>query len=191
MTSLPDIKISHLGICVEDIEAMRRFYLDILGFTETDRGETLGLDIVFLSRSPNAHHQIVLTTGRPPNLGRNLIAPMFGPVINQISFELNSLAELRQTYNYLLEKGISDILPANHGTAWSLYFDDPEGNKIEIFVDSDWYCLQPVMEPFDFSNSDSEIITATQKMCEAMPGYQPMEKWRAKVAVAMTSQATN
>lgn len=185
MTDLPNIRISHLGICVEDMEAMRNFYVDILGFTETDRGETLGMEIVFLSRSPSAHHQIVLATGRPPGLGRNRIAPMFGPVINQISFELDSLAELRRAFAYLGEKGIADILPANHGSAWSLYFDDPEGNKIEFFVDSDWYCAQPVLEPLDFSLEDAAICDATRALCQAGSDYQSAAAWRSGMAKRM------
>lgn len=182
---MPNIRISHLGICVENLPIMEKFYTDILGFTVTDRGNALGMDLVFLSRSPKAHHQIVLATGRPANIGRNTIAPVFGPVINQISFELDNLADLKTMHQYLQEKGVSDFLLANHGTAWSIYFDDPEGNKIEIFVDSEWYCEQPVVEPLDLSLPDSDILEKTRKLAQSGKRYRHIDDWRREIARKM------
>ena len=37
----------------------------------------------------------------------------------------------------------------NHGNAWSVYFRDPEGNRIEIFCDTEWYIEQPCVEDLD------------------------------------------
>src|SRR6266478_6728786 len=61
----PRLRFSHFGLSVQDIHAMERFYCDLLGFSVTDRGEALGFELVFLSRSPEDHHQIVLATGKP------------------------------------------------------------------------------------------------------------------------------
>ena len=49
---------------------MGRFYQDVLGFTRTDKGSMPGpggalLELVFLSRDPEEHHQIVFCSGRP------------------------------------------------------------------------------------------------------------------------------
>lgn len=182
---MPNIRMSHLGICVEDLVEMENFYTGILGFTVTDRGEVLGMDIVFLSRDPGSHHQVVLTTGRPRNIGRNVLAPDFGAVINQISFELSNLTELKQMYEYLLGKGLTDFMLANHGTAWSIYFDDPEGNKIEIFVDSEWYCAQPIVEPLDLSLPDDVIIARTLELARSGKNFQPIEEWRRNISGKM------
>ena len=64
----PNLKFAHMGLVVSDIEVMTRFYVDVLGFTVTDRGVFGAMDVVFMSRDPEEHHQIVLTTGRPRNL---------------------------------------------------------------------------------------------------------------------------
>lgn len=31
------------------------------------------------------------------------------------------------------------VAPRNHGNAWSIYFADPEGNRIELYTPSPWY----------------------------------------------------
>ena len=127
-----------MGISVTDIEKMEAFYTNVLGFAVTDRGEAAGMQIVFLSRDPMDHHQIVLATGRPAQMPSNTANPQFGPSINQISFRMGSLADLRDIHERLGTGGGSDLFPANHGIAWSIYAHDPEGNNLEFFVDTDW-----------------------------------------------------
>ncbi|MBC7203482.1 MAG: VOC family protein, partial [Pusillimonas sp.] len=126
-----NLKFSHMGLSVKDIGVMEEFYTKVLGFTVTDRGETAGMKLVFLSRDPLEHHQIVLATGRPERLPPNSANPQFGPSINQISFKLGDLSDLREIHERLTEAGSSNIFPANHGIAWSVYAHDPEGNNLE------------------------------------------------------------
>lgn len=83
--SAPNLMFSHMGLSVKDIAPMEVFHVDVLGFTVTDRGDAEGMALVFLSRSPDDHHQIVLATGRPDTLPANTANRQFGPSINQIS----------------------------------------------------------------------------------------------------------
>ena len=78
---------SHMGFYVRDLERMARFYKDVLCFFETDQGDLGPVQLVFLSRDPSEHHQIVLATGRPADLSFS--------VINQISLRVPDLATLR------------------------------------------------------------------------------------------------
>ena len=181
-----NLMFSHMGLSVKDIAKMEDFYTRVLGFTATDRGEAGGMKLVFLSRDPNDHHQIVLATGRPDTLPANTANPQFGPSINQISFKMGSLTDLRDMHERLLAEGGSNLFPANHGVAWSIYAHDPEGNNLEFFVDSDWYITQPFLIPLDLSKSDAEILAETRKMCESSEGYEPYTDWRHKVAARMT-----
>ena len=125
-----------MGLSVKNVALMERFYTRVLGFAVTDRGHAGGMDLVFLSRSPDDHHQIVLASGRPPELPGNTANPQFGPSINQISFKMGTLDDLRDMLARLETGGGSDLFPANHGIAWSIYAHDPEGNNLEFFVDS-------------------------------------------------------
>jgi len=184
--SAPNLMFSHMGISVTDIEKMERFYTNVLGFAVTDRGEAAGMQIVFLSRDPMDHHQIVLATGRPAQLPANTANPQFGPSINQISFKMGSLADLRDIHERLMTGGGSDIFPANHGIAWSIYAHDPEGNNLEFFVDTDWYVTQPFLIPLELSKTDAEIAALTKDLCETSAGYEPYGDWRDRVAKRMT-----
>jgi catechol-2,3-dioxygenase len=177
---------SHMGLSVIDIDTMERFYTEVLGFTVTDRGEIPGMKLVFLSRDPMDHHQIVLATGRPENMPQNTGDPWFGPSINQVSFKMGSIGDLRDIKGRLEAWGVKDMMPANHGIAWSIYVHDPEGNNLEFFVDSDWYMDQPFLIPLDFERTDEEIYSLTKELCEKSPGFEPYDFWRARVAKRMT-----
>ena len=54
------ISLSHFELYVNDVSSMQAFYTLVLGFVVTDRGAG-GSGMVFLSRSVNEHHQLVLT----------------------------------------------------------------------------------------------------------------------------------
>ena len=182
----PNLKFSHMGLSVKDIARMEGFYTRVLGFTVTDRGTAGGMQLVFLSRDPFDHHQIVLATGRPERLPANTANPQFGPSINQISFKMGTLADLREMHGRLQAEGGSNLCPANHGIAWSIYAHDPEGNNLEFFVDSDWYITQPFLIPLDFSKSDELIVAETKQLCESSEGFEPYGDWRERVARRMT-----
>jgi catechol 2,3-dioxygenase len=181
-----NLMFSHMGLSVKDIDKMEEFYTRVLGFTVTDRGNAGGMKLVFLSRDPLDHHQIVLASGRPEQLPANTANPQFGPSINQISFKMASLADLRALLPELEKTAGERLFPANHGVAWSIYAHDPEGNNLEFFVDTEWYIPQPFLIPLDFAKSDDEIIELTKTMCENSAGYEPYGDWRKKVARRMT-----
>lgn len=183
----PNLKFSHFGLSVRDIAKMETFYTEVLGFTVTDRGHLdVGLDLIFLSRDPNDHHQIVLANGRPDELPDNTVNPAFGACINQLSFQMATLADLREMHERLTAAGVTQQMPSNHGIAWSIYAPDPEGNNLEFFVDTEWYFPQPFLIPLDFSKSDKELHAETESFVRQQPGFQPYSDWRANVARRMT-----
>jgi len=108
----------------------------------SDRGNLPnGPTLLFLSRDPDEHHELVLVSGRPPGIDYN--------VVNQISFKLPTLADLKAMHARLREEGFKEFRIVAHGNAWSVYFADPEGNRVELFVDTPWHTPQPFAETFD------------------------------------------
>jgi catechol-2,3-dioxygenase len=184
-SNAPNLMFSHMGISVNNIKRMEKFYTEVLGFTITDRGVAGGMDLIFLSRDPLDHHQVVLATGRPDVMPANTANPQFGPSINQISFRVGTLADLRDLYGRLQAGGASSFFLANHGIAWSIYAHDPEGNNMEFFVDTEWYMDQPMLSPLDFSKTDQEIYDLTKSFCERSPGFEPYADWRKKIGARM------
>jgi catechol 2,3-dioxygenase-like lactoylglutathione lyase family enzyme len=175
------LRFSHVGFFVRDPAAMEDFYARVLGFTVTDKGRLSGpqgpVDLVFLSRDPDEHHQIVLVSGRPEWVPFN--------VINQISLKADSLATLRDMLGRLQGENVSDIAPVTHGNALSIYVRDPEGNRLELYIDLPWYVSQPLRQPLDLSADDATILRNAEAHARTLPGFRPRSEWRAEMARRM------
>ncbi|HKC06466.1 MAG TPA: VOC family protein [Methylomirabilota bacterium] len=180
MTTSPPVSFSHFGIYVTDLARMEDFYTRVLGLLVSDRGQVPGgSDLVFLSRDPDEHHQIVLATGRPPGVEFN--------VVNQISFKLPALADLKAMHARARDEGTKQFRIVTHGNAWSVYFADPEGNRVEVFVDTPWHTPQPVVEPFDIEAPVEVIERETEALCRNRPGFMSREQWRAAQVTRMAA----
>ncbi len=178
MTNTPAITISHVVLHCFDVETMIDFYKNVMGLHETDRiaigGEQFtGAPLVFLSSDPRDHHQLALTVGRT--------AEKDSVLLHQVSFSHDSLDRLRGLRDALAKRGVDDIRQVDHGTHWSIYFDDPEGNMIEAFVDTPWY-VTPHYTALDLSLSDDEIAQATEARIKDRPGFKPLAQWREEFA---------
>jgi catechol 2,3-dioxygenase len=80
------------------------------------------------------------------------------------------------------EAGCKVIEPRCHGNAWSVYFSDPENNRIEMFCDTPWYVPQPCGFEIDLEKSEDQLFRETEAYCRDQPGFKPMEEWRAAIA---------
>jgi len=170
--STPAPVFSHFGINVTDLPRMEDFYTRVLGLLVSDRGALpSGPTLVFLSRDPDEHHQMVLVSGRPPGIEHN--------VVNQISFKVPALADLKAAHERLRHEGIKEFRVVTHGNAWSVYFADPEGNRVELFVDTPWHTPQPLAEPFDIAAPVERILAETEALCRSRPGFAMRQAWRA------------
>ena len=163
--------LTHMGIYVWDLPKMRDLYTHTLGLVVSDQGHAARLkaDICFMSGNEGIHHQVVLVGGRPAEAKHSTVM--------QISFTVDSLAELRQVRDKALANGATDMRPISHGNAWSIYFADPEGNVVEVYLDSPWHVPQPHGDPLDLDKSDAQILAETEAVCRADPGFMPRAEW--------------
>ena len=176
------LTLSHVGIFVTDMPRMIDFYTGFLGFAVSDRGQGgHGGEIVFLTRDPREHHPVVLATGKPADLPFN--------IVNQLSFRVDSLDTLRELQRGIAAEQATELGPISHGNALSVYLRDPEGNRIELLVDTPWYVPQPCRLPVDFSLADDELWAALEKQARAMPGFKPRSVWAAEIE-AKIAEAT-
>jgi len=171
MSDVPDMQIGHVGLYVCDLQKMRDFYGRVMGFKVTDAGHGREAEMVFMSRSREEHHQVVLATGRPPDTFS---------VVNQISFRVKTLGELRSMHERLVAAGAEQIRPIDHGNSWSVYFLDPEGNRLEVYLATPWYVNQPYAMPLDLGKSDDDLFAYCEAKAKADPGYMSTEEWREK-----------
>ncbi len=168
---------SHVGIFVKDISRMRVFYEQALGLHVTDSGVIGGREIVFLSQNPEEHHQFALVSGRPD-------AEHFN-VINQISLRVENLDALRIYYRDLEEAGAQNMDPSTHGNSISVYCHDPEGNRLEVFIDTAWYCDQPIKESIDFSQSDEQIRDQVERIARSGAKFMTRDEWVQRMRALM------
>jgi catechol 2,3-dioxygenase len=180
------VSLSHLGISVYNFDRMLDFYTRVMGFiiSDTDILPFAPIKIAFLTSNPQDHHQLVLVGGRkeeeiptdPPHGGS------LGSQLFQLSFRLPDLATMKTMKRRIEAEGLHNQVPMNHGNAWALYVRDPEGNALELFVDTPWYVTQPCGFPLDLELSDEAILAETEAYCLAQPECTPMTEWQATQA---------
>jgi catechol 2,3-dioxygenase len=171
-------RLSHVGLYVADVPKMMDFYTRVLGFVVSDSAEDGR--ITFLSRNPSDHHQVVLVRGRTTDDSV--------PMVQQVSFNVGTLANVQRAFRKVSEARCKVIDPRCHGNAWSVYFSDPEGNRIEMFCDTPWYVPQPLGFEIDLSKSEDDLYRETEAICRAKPGFRPIEEWRAEISRKIAAQ---
>jgi catechol 2,3-dioxygenase len=156
------------------------FYSRIFGLVVTDRGHSgRGFEIAFLSRdrssitrSPIAsgaqgrhslHHQPDLVPGAGPGGS--------APVLSVAS-----------------RRGVQKLDPRNHGNAWSIYFADPEGNRVELYCSSPWHVSQPFGDRSILTEPAAAIRAKTEAMVKQDPTCKPMEVWVTEMRAKMGQQ---
>lgn len=142
--------LGHVGIYVDDIMTQRDFYTRVMGLKIADEDlEDRGM--VFLSANPaEEHHEVVLIKGRS--------APADTRLLNQLSFKVNSLSELKQFYRVFKDEGVTIQRTVSHGNAFGMYALDPEGNTIEVYCKTGLPVPQPHGEPVDLEASEADLM---------------------------------
>jgi len=174
--TFPRLVAGHSTLAARNLGELEKFYCDTLGFVVTNRGPIEdGVELTFLSQDPGAHHQIAMVGGASTP-GSDFV------MIDHLAFRTNTLDDLRVIHANLLGAGIEGILQIDHGNAWSLYFNDIEGNGVECYVDTPFHVAQPNAGTFDINATDEEIETATRTRIKDAPEFQLMKDWQANLA---------
>lgn len=173
----PRIAMSHVGYFVSDLAMMRDFYTNVLGYAITGEGRTEPVgaeparDCIYLSRDPTEHQQVILVAGRDPAIPSS---------INQLSLRITSLPQLRELEKALkADPRVGNIRYTCHGNSFSIYFEDPEGNYVELAVESVWYVPAPSGWFLDLSLNDKDLIEDTERRVREVPGFLMRADWKA------------
>jgi catechol-2,3-dioxygenase len=106
-------------------------------------------------------------------------------VVNQISFTADSIETLQEFHHKLHVAGVAELLPITHGNALSVYCKDPEGNRIEIYIDTPWYVSQPLRVPMPIELPAQELLAWAEQHARQLPGFRPRSVWRAEMVKRM------
>ena len=142
-----DTGIRHVGLPATNLAASAEFYRDVLGM-EIVGGSTaddpLGATVFLSSRPDEESHDIALFAK---------------PEFAHIAFKVSSLAEFRSFHARVVENNIPIKAVFNHRVSFAFYFDDPDGNMIEIYWPTgDLSQRQPYAEPLDLSQPDEALL---------------------------------
>ena len=122
--------LGHVVLKVRDFEKSIPFYADILGLKEVARS---GDRMVFFAFTGNHHDIALVQTGAD-----SPEAPEKAPGLAHVAFKVgNTLDELRAAKTWLESQGVTIERMRDHDVSKSLYFRDPDGNRLEVFIDGD------------------------------------------------------
>jgi catechol 2,3-dioxygenase len=68
-----------------------------------------------------------------------------------------------------------DILPLSHGNTLSLYFNDPEGNGLEVFWDTPWHVKQPDGIVWDTGLDQEQALAWVEETFSHKPSFEKRE----------------
>jgi len=136
-------KLAHYGLLTANLDAMVEWYGKVLGMAVNHRSK-----IPFIARitrqgppfsafafvsNDDMDHRIVFfemsDAAIDPDKRRHT-------GLQHIAFEYASLDELLGTYARLKNAGIQMLWAADHGVGTSIYYEDPDQNVVEIFVNN-------------------------------------------------------
>jgi catechol-2,3-dioxygenase len=118
---------AHVVFRTSQMQAMKQWYCDLLHARVIYEGHGL----CFLSYD-SEHHRVALLESDAP-LERK--APN-AAWMHHVAYTFRSLRDLVDRYDELSAKGIEPVNPVQHGVTTSLYYEDPDGNQVEMQIDN-------------------------------------------------------
>lgn len=121
------MKLGHVHIKVRELESSIGFYKRLFDLEIT---EEIGERFAFLTDN-EMHHTIALQA-------KGERAPDSNPAsvgLFHIAFEVPDKTVFANKYRQLIAMGITPFT-IDHRISWAMYFNDPDGNGLEIYVDT-------------------------------------------------------
>jgi catechol 2,3-dioxygenase len=125
----------HFGVLTSRMEEMVDWYGEVLGMTVHFQSTISG---AAFASNDRAHHRMALIT--LPGLTENDPDKQPHAKLQHVAFEHATIDDLLNTWERLKGISIEPVLAADHGMSIAFYYRDPDGNSVELFVDTfgDW-----------------------------------------------------
>ena len=139
-------RLGHIGIHSQEPAALAEFYTDVLGMQivgGSGEDSPVGASTFLSSRPDEESHEIVIFAN---------------PDLRHAAFRVGSLADLCARYRDIVERGLPIKAAVNHGVSLAFYFDDPEGNMIEIYWATQLAFGQPYAHPVDLTLTEEALL---------------------------------
>ena len=133
---MPPSKLAHVVYQTNRMAAMRDWYATVLGGHVIYENPSL----CFVTYDDEHHRVAFVDFGplapRDSAAGRELgPKPVEQPGLHHVAFTFGSMGEFLDNYVRLRDQGIRPFFCVNHGPTTSMYYRDPDGNRMEFQVD--------------------------------------------------------
>jgi catechol-2,3-dioxygenase len=123
-------EIGHVLLRVMDLERSKKFYTEALGFHVLEEDPEHGGTFMAL---PGHSHAIDLFQVKDADLAGKQTPGARG--LGHLAFRVEDEEALKDAYAHLREHGVEISRMIDHVSQKSLYFDDPDGNTLEIYFE--------------------------------------------------------
>ena len=121
--------LGHVVLKVADLERSELFYNGVLGMPVCARFDEQGMKMTFFSLGDHHDLAIAEVSGEDASPGEQAVG------LHHVAFCIGkTLDQLLEAKAHLEAAGITPD-PVDHEVTKSLYFDDPDGNNVELYVD--------------------------------------------------------
>ena len=131
-----NIKLDHLAIVVKDIDETLEFYADILGLTQAEKRNDRGLEFAQVQITEDT--ALAMWEGediRSQHFAFAIDADAFNAVFERLKDRGVSYGNAQDGYGQpSLNGGDPDVEAGAKGDGKSLYFEDPNGHRVEIMT---------------------------------------------------------
>ncbi len=122
--------IGHVLLRVLDLEASKKFYAEVLGFSVLEEDPEHGG--VFMALEGQSHAIDLFAVKDPEAAGRQTPGVRG---LGHVAFRVESEEALRDAYATLGRHGVEVTRSIDHVSQKSIYFQDPDGNTLEIYYE--------------------------------------------------------
>lgn len=122
--------LGHVVLRVSDRERAERFYGDLLGLPQCARLDEPDFKMTFFSLGNHHDFAVMQVSGGGGSRSEAAVG------LDHVAFNIGTtLDELREAKTKLDAAGVT-ARPVDHEVTKSLYFEDPDGNGIELYIDA-------------------------------------------------------
>ena len=123
-------EIGHVLLRVMDLERSKKFYSEVLGFQVLEEDPEHGGTFMAL---PGQSHAIDLFQVKDTQAAEQQTPGVRG--LGHIAFRVETEAALKDAYATLEEHAVPISRTIDHVSQKSIYFNDPDGNTLEIYFE--------------------------------------------------------
>jgi catechol 2,3-dioxygenase len=122
--------LGHVVLRVADCARAERFYNGVLGLPVCARLDEHGMKMSFFSLGNHHDFAVMQVSGEGSSHSETAVG------LHHVAFKIgDDLGELREAKVKLEAAGIA-LKPIDHEVTKSLYFEDPDGNGVELYIDA-------------------------------------------------------